>query len=119
MYFTITTWQNFHEVKEQLLSFPDIEEVNEPNINLFNLPLKDLRKLKIKSLQDEQLKEDLSKLQHLLNDETQIKLYGEEKPKFNWESMGSTGSSGIDGTSVENYIKEQNIFADMINEILN
>ena len=87
-------WNNGYnkETIDYLLSFSEIEKTEQYHI--FNFDLKGLRKLKIQSLHDQEIKTNLEKLQKLINDKTQIHIYGDKMPIIEY---GTTGSSGTDG----------------------
>ena len=106
----------FNEIKAYLLSF-NFETTE--NSTILKFDLKDLRKLKIESLSNQQTKKELKKLQSLLNDDTKIQVYGDKMPVIESGSTGLSGYSGYSGTTGSsgsagtNYL---NILNDMFNE---
>lgn len=115
------------------MSFSEIEKTEQYHI--FKFDLKGLRKLKIQSLHDQDIKTNLEKLQKLINDKSQIHIYGDKMPIFDSGTTGSSGVSGRSGsigTGLDNtgtfgysnkseYVKPIEIVTDylaMINEIL-
>jgi hypothetical protein len=96
--FTNMNWEELEQLKEFFLnSFKEIQTTEWSYILKFNI--KDIRKLKIKSLHDEKIKSDLEKFQKIINNKDKIIIYGEEKPKFGSSSSRTSGSSGSSGTS--------------------
>lgn len=91
-YFTITRENGF--VKPFMLSFSEIEEVTiHSSFNDFiyyKLSIKGLRKIKLLSINNLQLKEKLKTLQNLLNDNRFIKKYDKiPEPTYNFISYGN------------------------------
>jgi len=82
----------------------DLDPHNSQSINYhdyydyYELTISNLRKLKLQSLKDEEIKQKLIHLQSILYNEDFIKLY-EEKPILNSGTSGCTGTNGTSGSS--------------------
>ena len=92
---------NVNPIRNFLNKIPEVERLKDDfyYIHYYHLSLKNLRKLKILSLTDENIKRKLTRLESLLWNETKINIYGNKKPAFGTSGIGSTGTSGTSGSS--------------------
>lgn len=102
--------EELKKIKDLFGEFSEIELRNEldphnsQSINYhdyydyYELTISNLRKLKLQSLKDENIKQKVIQLQSILYNEDFITLY-EEKPNLNSGTSGYTGTNGTSGSS--------------------
>lgn len=106
MYFTLLSYyivanqtDEYDRAKKFLDEFPGLEKVEDPIwINMYNLPITALRKLKIKSLTNNETKKLLAELEKILNNDKLIFKYG-NNPIFQSSSCSCSGTQGTSGAS--------------------
>lgn len=83
MYIGIKSWlmtpEAAQELKKYLLSTEIVQKADDRS-SVLKIDLKSLRKFKIISLNNQEIKDTLTKVQKILNDESLITIYGEELP---------------------------------------
>jgi len=109
MYFAINNFSGngivnideYNKIKKLLDEFPEIEKIDFDQFRrYYNLSIKNLRKLKMQSLFDENTKKRCSELEKLINNEKLIYKYGDKEPVFSSCSSGTSGTSGTAGSSI-------------------
>lgn len=105
MYFTILEpiikpqFSDICQTKIFLKTFPEIEEIHYEYTSqiCYYISLRNIRKIKILSLHDKNIKSNWNKLENILYDKTKIHIYGDEKPNLYSSTSGISGSAGTNG----------------------